>query len=99
MIGRAALREPFVFKKISMELTGGTFEPSKKDIGKYFKEYYDSIKGNPNSKFIIHKLRTMGSWLSHGFDNGVKFRRKLSTFEDEKSFLSAVAEFFDLDLI
>jgi tRNA-dihydrouridine synthase len=97
MIGRAALTNPFIFRTIFDQSRGREFKPAKREIGNYFIHYYNLISANPDRKFILHKLRIMGNWLSHGFENGSSFRRKLSSFNDVDRFIGEIIEFFDPD--
>jgi nifR3 family TIM-barrel protein len=97
MIGRAALKNPFIFRIIYAKIIGENYRPTKKDIGKYFLEYYESIKANQDQRFVIHKLRIMGGWLSHGFKNGNQFRRRISSLTEDSFFIDAILEFFELE--
>jgi tRNA-dihydrouridine synthase B len=95
MIGRAALKNPFIFKTIWKELTGGSFEPARADYSVFFKNYYQAISRNDNHLFLLHKLRIMSSWLSCSLHSGSAFRKKINSFEDESLLMNEFLAFID----
>jgi tRNA-dihydrouridine synthase B len=95
MIGRAALKNPFIFKTIWNELTGDSFEPSRDDYSVFFKNYYQAISRNDNHLFLLHKLRIMSSWLSCSLHSGSAFRKKINSFEDETLLMNEFLAFID----
>lgn len=99
MIGRAALKNPFIFRIISSELSGEFYEPSRKDYAEFFTNYYRSICRNENPLFVLHKLRIMSSWLSCSLHSGAAFRKKINSIQDEAMLLNEFLAFLEQERV
>lgn len=95
MIGRAALKNPFVFKEIEKGLDGHTYEPSRSDYADFFRSYYNAISANDSRLFLLHKLRIMSGWLSCSLHSGSAFRKKINSITDETLLLQEFLDFIE----
>jgi tRNA-dihydrouridine synthase B len=95
MIGRAALKNPFIFKTIESGLNGLHYDPSRNDYAAFFKNYYAAISKNDSHLFLLHKLRIMSSWLSCSLHSGSAFRKKINSITDESLLLNEFLDFIE----
>ena len=87
MIGREALKNPWLFLQAEQYLKTGTYdEPSIAQRKQLFFTYYRMlIEAIEEKRWILHKMRKFSGWFSKGMPGGAAFRRKMnetSTIED-----------------
>ena len=96
MIGRAATRNPWIFRQIEARLSAGELqEPSLEERRQLILGHFHMVAERENERFALHKLRKFTGWYTHGLPHGRKLRQKINQLPDVKSFLVAVEEFFD----
>ena len=96
MVGRAATKNPWIFRQIEARLSGGSVsEPDLADRRQLILGHFRMVAERENENYALHKLRKFTGWYTHGLPHGRKLRQKINHLPDVASFLSAVEEFFD----
>ena len=96
MIGRAATKNPWLFRQIEARLSGGAVpEPSLADRRDLILEHFRMVAERENSTFALHKLRKFTGWYTHGLPHGKRLRLAINQLPDVASFLARVEEFFE----
>lgn len=96
MIGRAATKNPWIFRQIEARMSGGgVSEPDLEERRQLVLGHFRLLAGRENERFALHKLRKFTGWYTHGLPHGRKLRQKINQLPDVESFLAAVEEFFD----
>ncbi len=96
MIGRATMKNPWIFRQTADLLSGR--EPREATLD----ERRDLMLGHFTAieamaferKEALHKLRTMTGWYTHGLPDGRALRVRISELETPQDFRDAVAGFF-----
>jgi tRNA-dihydrouridine synthase B len=96
MCGRATMKNPWIFRQTQDLLAGrpvraATLEERRDLMLEHFsgieREAYDATE-------VLHKLRTMTGWYTHGLPNGRALRVRISQLATPADFRAAVEEFF-----
>lgn len=87
MIGRGALRDPWIFK----ECLGLSYNRSSKQI---VHRYLKSLQENYDPRFILILLRKFSAWLAFGYPGAAKFRRSMFECVTTEQVMEKVEEFF-----
>ncbi len=96
MIGRAATRNPWIFRQIAARLSGGAVsEPTLIDRRVLILGHFQMVAAREPERFALHKLRKFTGWYTHGLPHGRKLRQQINDLQDVDSFLAAVEAFFD----
>ena len=98
MIGRASMKNPWIFKQAALLLAGKPYEPATMDERRaIILEHFHLILQNEadQPRVMMTKLRTFTGWYTHGVPNGTELRRRISSLPSPAAFLSAVEEFFE----
>jgi tRNA-dihydrouridine synthase B len=96
MIGRAATRNPWIFRQIEARLSGGRIlEPTLEERRRLILGHFRLVAEREHERYALHKLRKFTGWYTHGLPHGRKLRQKINQLPDVESFLLAVEEFFD----
>jgi len=96
MIGRAATKNPWIFRQIEARLSGGRVpEPGLEERRQLILGHFRMVAERETEPFALHKLRKFTGWYTHGLPHGRKLRQKINQLPDVTSFLEAVEEFFD----
>lgn len=96
MIGRAATRNPWIFRQIEARLSRGQVpEPSLQDRRRLILDHFCAVAEREEPRFALHKLRLFTRWYSHGLPEGVRLRRRIGEMADVPSFLQGVERFFE----
>ena len=96
MIGRAATKNPWIFRQIEARLSGGRVaEPNLEERRQLILGHFRMVADRENERRALHKLRKFTGWYTHGLPHGRKLRQQINQLPDVKSFLDAVEEFFD----
>jgi nifR3 family TIM-barrel protein len=99
MIGRASLKNPWIFRQAAA-LLEGRHEPEatvamRRDlIFRHFGEVRDAERADP--KNAMHKLRTFTGWYTHGLPNGRILRQRINEIGSVDEFLQEIERFFDV---
>ncbi len=96
MAGRATMKNPWIFRQAADLLAGrepreATLE-ERRDL---MLHHFDQIEAKAEPREVLHKLRTMTGWYTHGLPNGRALRVRISGLQTPADFRRAVLEFFD----
>ncbi len=95
MIGRAATKNPWIFRQIAARLSGGRLaEPTLADRRDLVLSHFRLVAEREPSLYALHKLRKFTGWYTHGLPNGRRLRQSINQLGDVPTFLRAVEEFF-----
>ncbi|MEX0878175.1 MAG: tRNA dihydrouridine synthase DusB [Thermoanaerobaculia bacterium] len=96
MIGRATMKNPWIFRQIADRLEGRPVREAtlleRRDL---MLAHFSAIEQTAfEPKEALHKLRTMTGWYTNGLPHGRALRVRISELETPADFRSAVLEFF-----
>lgn len=97
MVGRAAVRNPWLFSQIAARLGGGdptAASPTLADRRDLVVGHFRTIIERDPSAAALHKLRRFTAWYSRGLPDGRSLRRRINALRHPESFLDAVDEHF-----
>ena len=96
MIGRAATKNPWIFRQTADLLAGRRPEEAsllaRRDL---ILDHFRLVAAREESKWALHKLRKFTGWYTHGVPHGKELRARINELADTPSFLAAVEAFFD----
>ncbi len=97
MIGRATMKNPWIFRQAADLLAGGTpreaTDAERRDLMLWHFGQIEATARDPRE--ALHKLRTMTGWYTHGLANGRTLRVQISELETPAAFHEAVGKFFE----
>ena len=95
MIGRATMKNPWIFRQAADLLAGREARPAtlleRRDL---MLGHFDAIAKHAEPREVLHKLRTMTGWYTHGLPNGRALRIRISELATPAAFQDAVLDFF-----
>ena len=96
MIGRATMKNPWIFRQIADRLAGRPVrEASLDDRRDLMLAHFAAIEQTAfEPKEALHKLRTMTGWYTNGLPHGRALRVRISELATPADFRAAVVEFF-----
>lgn len=99
MIGRAATKNPWIFRQIEARLSAlnpasRVAEPTLVDRRDLILSHFRLVAEREPGKYALHKLRKFTGWYTHGLPNGRRLRQAINQLPDVETFLRAVEEFF-----
>jgi tRNA-dihydrouridine synthase len=119
LIGRGALRNPWIFSQAAEALAGSAPEAvSLEERGRFLLEYIDLLlhEGEDEAadfrhaapgttltrpaahrsreRWVVNKLRALGSWYTKGLEGGSQLRVRINTAESVPALRELIAEFF-----
>lgn len=96
MIGRATMKNPWIFRQAADRLAGRTpREATLAERRDLMLEHFVAIERSSfESREILHRLRTMTGWYTHGLPNGRALRVQISVLATPADFRCAVTDFF-----
>jgi nifR3 family TIM-barrel protein len=96
MIGRAATKNPWIFRQIAARMRGTRMtEPTLDDRRDLILDHFRLLAERDPSRHALHKLRKFTGWYTYGLPHGRRLRQQINTLPDVESFLVAVERFFD----
>lgn len=94
LIGRAATRDPWLFRQVAARLSGGRVaEPTLAARAAFIREHFRTVAEREDPAFALHKLRVFSRWYTQGLPEGRRFRRRLSELGDVPTFLAELERF------
>ncbi|HEV8200245.1 MAG TPA: tRNA dihydrouridine synthase DusB [Candidatus Polarisedimenticolia bacterium] len=95
MIGRAAIKNPWIFRQIAQRRAGrpahqATLEERRDLIAWHF----GLLRERETEEFALHKIRTFTGWYTHGLPNGRVLRQKINSLPSTAHFMDALEQFF-----
>jgi nifR3 family TIM-barrel protein len=96
MIGRATMKNPWIFRQIADVLAGRPArEATLEDRRDLMLAHFSAIEATAHDpKEALHKLRTMTGWYTNGLPHGRALRTRISELATPADFREAVAGFF-----
>ena len=96
MIGRATMKNPWIFRQIADRLAGRPVREAALDERRdLMLAHFDAIEATAHDpKEALHKLRTMTGWYTNGLPHGRALRVRISELATPDDFRAAVADFF-----
>ncbi len=96
MIGRATMRNPWIFRQVADRLAGRPQrEASLAERRDLMLAHFSAIEETAaEPRGALHKLRTMTGWYTSGLPRGRALRVRISELQTPADFREAVAEFF-----
>lgn len=91
MIGRGALRNPWIFKQCTGAL-GATLEPTPMQL---LARYFELLKAVYDTRLTLLQLRKMAMWMAYGYSGAAAFRKALFQLHRGADVLEKAEEFFD----
>jgi tRNA-dihydrouridine synthase len=96
MIGRAATKNPWIFRQIQARMSGSKLEePSLEERRDLVLGHFRLLAEREPERHALHKLRKFTGWYTHGLPRGRKLRQQINQLPDVDTFLRAVEDFFD----
>ena len=98
MIGRAALGNPWIFKKIIYFLEHGEKMPEPSNEEKYnvIKEHFELLLKYKGEYTATREIRKHIGWYVKGMPNASEFRDKINKVESEKDFFEMLNNYFNI---
>jgi nifR3 family TIM-barrel protein len=96
MIGRATMKNPWIFRQIADGMAGRPArEASLAERRELMLAHFSAIEETAHDpKEALHKLRTMTGWYTNGLPHGRALRIRISELRTPADFRDAVGEFF-----
>lgn len=91
MIGRGALRNPWIFKQCTGAL-GAALEPTPMQL---LARYFELLKVVYDTRLTLLQLRKMAMWMAYGYPGAAVFRKALFQLHCGADVLEKAEEFFD----
>ena len=95
MVGRATMKNPWIFRQAADLMAGrAPREASLTDRRDLMLAHFAGIEAKAEPREVLHKLRTMTGWYTHGLPNGRALRIRISELSTPADFRAAVEDFF-----
>ena len=96
LVGRGVLRNPWILAQAADCAAGRPpREVSLADRGRFLLDYVDLLLAeNGYERWVINKIRALGSWYTKGVTNGSHLRTAINSAESVNSLRELVGEFF-----
>jgi nifR3 family TIM-barrel protein len=89
MIGRAAVKNPWIFRQIAALRNGAAvLEPTVSERRDLILHHFNLLREKEEERVALHKIRTFTGWYTHGLPSGRALRQRINS-------LTSVAEFID----
>ena len=99
MIGRGALRNPFLFEQSAALLAGKVPEmPSSERIVELLQKQRGYLHGFFQGKAAMLHARKFLAWYSSGYPGSAEFRKRVFHIQDEEELWLGAQEFFEISL-
>jgi tRNA-dihydrouridine synthase B len=106
LVGRGVLRNPWILAQAADLVAGRSARRvTVADRGRFLLEYIelllrervDEARAMSHDRWIVNKLRALGSWYTKGLDNGSHLRTAINTADSLAALRAIIVEFFSLD--
>jgi len=98
LVGRGVLRNPWILAQAA-DLAAGrpAREVSMSARGQFLLDYIDLLMTeNGYERWVVNKLRALGSWYTKGFVNGSHLRTAINSAESVNALRDIVTQFFSV---
>jgi tRNA-dihydrouridine synthase B len=94
MIGRAAVRNPWIFKQ-TVDLRKGEepFLATLDDKKQFAREHFHLLLEHENEKIALHRMKSFAGWYFKGIPGGINFRRRLNSVRTPSEFLNSALDY------
>ncbi|MGH9751082.1 MAG: tRNA dihydrouridine synthase DusB [Candidatus Polarisedimenticolia bacterium] len=97
MIGRAAIKNPWIFRQTADLLSGGVpGEPPVAERRALILDHFALLREREDESTALHKIRTFTGWYTHGLPNGRALRQRINSLTSCAEFVDAVEDFFQV---
>ena len=103
LVGRGVLRNPWILSQ-AQDLASGKppREVTYQERGQFLLEYIDLLlqervdehRAASHDRWVINKVRALGSWYTKGLENGSHLRMAINTAESLQQLRDAISQFF-----
>jgi len=96
LVGRGVLRNPWILAQAA-DLAAGRAarEVSAADRGQFLLDYIDLLLAeNGYERWVVNKIRALGSWYTKGIVNGSRLRTAINTADSVAALRELVTQFF-----
>jgi tRNA-dihydrouridine synthase B len=95
MIGRAAVKNPWIFRQIAASRAGAEpREPGLQERRDLILHHFGLLREREEELFALHKIRTFTGWYTHGLPNGRLLRQKINSLTSVSQFIDEIEGFF-----
>jgi nifR3 family TIM-barrel protein len=103
LVGRGVLRNPWILSQAADLIAGREPRPvTQEDRGRFLLEYIDLLMHErsdearvmTHDKWVINKLRALGSWYTKGLENGSHLRTSINSAASLAELREIIAAFF-----
>jgi tRNA-dihydrouridine synthase B len=95
MIGRAAIKNPWLFRQIADGREGrGPREPTLAERRDLILYHFSLLRDGEEERFALHKIRTFTGWYTHGLPDGRGLRQRINALRSVAEFIDAIEGFF-----
>ncbi len=95
MIGRAAIKNPWIFRQIAQRRSGRpAHQPTLEERSDLIAWHFGLLRERETEEFALHKIRTFTGWYTHGLPNGRALRQKINSLPSTAHFMDALEQFF-----
>jgi tRNA-dihydrouridine synthase B len=103
LVGRGVLRNPWILSQAADLIEGRPMRPvTMEDRGRFLLEYIDLLivertdesRVKSHDKWVINKLRALGSWYTKGLENGSYLRTSINRAESLSELRDMITTFF-----
>lgn len=95
MIGRGALKNPYIFEESLAIYKGLSFAPQDRDYMKAFERLRFYLERDCDERILKIQVRKFASWFSAGYPGSAKFRKTLFQTDTVDEAMSLVNQFYD----
>ena len=97
MIGRAAVKNPWIFRQIAAGRSGAApQEPTIEERRDLILFHFSLLREREEERLALHKIRTFTGWYTHGLPDGRILRQKINSLTSVSEFIDAIEEFFQV---
>jgi tRNA-dihydrouridine synthase B len=103
LVGRGVLRNPWILAQATDLIAGRAARPvSPEQRGRFLFDYIelllseriDESRAQSHDRWVVNKLRALGSWYTKGLENGSHLRTAINSAESLHQVRDAIATFF-----
>jgi len=94
MIGRGALKNPWIFKE-SLLLLKGEASPEKRSIQPLMKNLYEEYQKYFDERVTLLQIKKFAMWFSSGYPRSANFRKNLFAQKEPQALWDTINEYFE----
>ena len=99
MIGRGALKNPWIFKESMAKMNDIEFS-KESTVLPLIQDLYDEYLNHFEERVALLQVKKFGSWFSSGYPHSAQFRQKLFSSKEPKVLWEVILEYFsELNLL